>query len=395
MKILCVSPSYYPAFQHGGPIESVHAMNVALVNSGIKVDVITTNIALRDRKDIKLNYWNEFHGVRILYCNYLFNWKFIFSFGLFWKVLNNVSKYDLVYIPAVWDFPVLVASLACFIYKKPYIISPRGALYKDAINIKSQFIKKIYYSLIASSCINRASGIHFTTEDEYKRTIEYLKLKPKCFVVQNGLNLNKFKKLPEKGNFKKRYPILNNKRYILYFGRLNKQKGLDILIDAFSELVKIYSDLFLVIAGNDENNYKLVLEKKIADKELSQKVVFPGMMTGNEKFIAHIDADIFVLPSYFESFGMSVVESMACGLPVLISKRVGVSNEVANSNSGIVVNPSSREICLGTRKMLDNSSLRIQMVENGKKLVREKFNIDKVADMMINAYEDILKLRYS
>src|SRR3989338_10325400 len=166
MKILHITPSYYPAFKYGGPIESVHLLNRALVKQEISVDVLTTDSGLKDRNDIVLNEWIYHNGVHVKYVRCYFNERYAFSPLVLNILLSQVKNYDLVHLTALWSFPVLAGANVCLLYKKPYLISPRGMLYYDALNIKSKNLKMLYYELFAKSILNKASAWHFTTIHE-------------------------------------------------------------------------------------------------------------------------------------------------------------------------------------------------------------------------------------
>lgn len=390
MNILHIIPSYYPAIKHGGPISSVHLLNKALVKKGIVVHVLTTTSGI-ENNNIVINEWQNIDGVKVKYFPYYFYEHYTFSPHLFCSALNEIKKYDLVHITAFWNFPTLVGCIGSLLNKKPYIISPRGVLYKDAINIKSKYIKKLYFNLIANHYLRRASAVHFTTQDEKDNVANFVKVKCPSFVVPNGLDIAEYNSLPKRGDFKEKYLLLREKKYILFLGRIHKQKGLDILINAFKELCKFDNDLFLVIAGPDFG-YKNEVEKQLNQYGLLNKTLFAGMLTGRSKLAAYVDAEVFVLPSYFENFGMVAIEAMACGTPIVITNKVGIYKDVENEKykSGLVVDPKAESIYQGIKSLLNNTALRDEIVINGRNLVRENYNIDKVADMMIDVYKNIL-----
>ena len=392
MKVLHVIPSYYPAFKFGGPIESVHLLNKALVQKEISIDVLTTDAGLENDKSILLNQWIDLDGVRVKYFPYYFYEHYTFSPQLFFALFHEVKKYDLVHITALWNFPVLAGSLGSILCKKSYIISPRGMLYPEAIGIKSKYIKQFYFYLIAKHYLDRASAIHFTTENEKNNVAGFLNLNNQSFVIPNGLDLTDYKHLPEKGSFKNKYPVLNGKKYILFLGRINKQKGLDILVNAFRELSKIDKDLYLVIAGPDNFGYQKEVEKLLRGCGLLERALFTGMLTKNDKLAAFVDAEIFVLSSYFENFGMSVIEAMACGTPVVISNRVGISHDVEQNKAGLVADLQVESLVDKIKMLITDSHLRDEISANGRRLVERKYNIDVVANNMTIEYEKILKL---
>lgn len=389
MNILHVIPSYYPAFKFGGPIESVHSLNKCLVTKGVNVCVITTNAGLEKRNDIRLNEWINQDGVLVKYSPYYFYVHYTFSPRLFLESLSEVRKYDLVHITAFWNFPVLAGSIACLANNKPYIISPRGVLYPGAIDIRSRYIKQLYYYFVANHYLRNAGAIHFTTEDERDKIARFIKICSKTVIVPNGVDLNQYKNLPIKGSFKRKYPILQNKRYVLFLGRINKQKGLMLLYEAFEMLSKEENDIYLVIAGPDDG-YLRESKEILRKKSLLDKTLFTGMLLREEKLSALVDCEVFILPSYFENFGMSVVEAMACKTPVVISNKVGIFNDIEQANSGIVVSLKAEDLFKSIRTLLKDNELRERIIINGSKLLQEKYDIRIIADKMIKVYEEVL-----
>ena len=202
MKILFLTPVYYPAFKSGGPAIDVFLMHKTLIKKGLKIDVMTTNLFLEDRSDIEMNKWINVEGIRIKYLPYYLKKNYTFSPQMFWEILKEIKNYDLVHIHLFWSFHALAGSLASIIYKKPYMISPAGMLYEEAINMKSKYIKNMYYWLLAKHYVNKASAIHYTTEDERDNTASFLNINNKSFVIPSGIDLQEFEDLPAKGFFK-------------------------------------------------------------------------------------------------------------------------------------------------------------------------------------------------
>ena len=385
MKILCVTPSYYPAFKFGGPIYSVHYLNKALVKKGIDINVYTTNVGL---ENIPSNKEIVIDGVKVTYFEFTKFLEFFgptgwqFSLPLKNALKNNIKKFDLIYIISTWNFPVFIASYFSEKYKKPYIISPRGHLYKEVL--KKKFFKKIpYYYIFLKRYLNKAF-IHYTTYDEAISCHFFLKLKSKYFVVPNGIEIDEFEKVKKVEN--------KDKKIILFLGRINWKKGLDILISAYAKLLKERNDLHLIIAGGDEEGYIEKVKGWIKNYGIEKDVTFTGMVTGEEKLKMYSKSDIFVLPSYSENFGMTVIEAMASCIPVIISNKVGIYKEVEENKAGIVVEPNAESLYKGMKVLLDNENLRRKYIENANKMVKN-YDINKVADRMIEIYEKIVKYK--
>jgi len=389
LKILHVTPYYYPAIQFGGPVQAVHLLNKFLARKGIDIDVYSTTAGL---KKSNINYTNlikDIDKLRVHYFGYIGYDQFNFSIKICLELIKNITNYDLVHISLVWNFPVFCSSVACIMKNIPFIISPHGTLNYEAINIKSKNKKKFYFKLIAQHYLKRASAIHFTTEDEKENVLNHLKLNNRNFIVPNGIDVEEYKQLPQAGSFKKKYPLLMNSKYILFLGRINYKKGLDLLAKAFGDLSRIYPDLYMVVAGPD-NSYQKELEKILRELHVFERVVFTGLLSGVDILEAYTDAELFVLSSYSENFGMTVIEAMACGTPVVISNMVGIHREVKKNNAGIITENKVESLVDAIRSLLENRELSKKYSDNGKQFVSRYYDIDKVADMMIREYEKIL-----
>ena len=363
MKILHISPSYYPAIKFGGPIQSVHLLNKALVKKGVMVDVLTTTAGLdSDQSAERKGRWSNLDGVRVKYLNFIGYEHYNFSIPLFFEIRKIIKNYDLVHITAVWNFPVLAGSILGLLKGRPYIIAPHGTLYKETVEIKSSNIKKIYWTLFAKYYIEKASALHYTTEDEQEKVKNYLHIKSNSFMVPNGIDLSEI-------DYKEDGLLNSDKKYILSLGRISKKKGFNLLIPAFSKLIREY-DLNLVIAGPDNEGYKKEVERIVKKENLEERIIFTGLID-DEKWSLYKKALMFVLPSYSENFGMTVVEAMACETPVVVSDKVGIYKEVADAKAGIIVKTEVGSLYKGMKQLVENEKLRKAISENGKNLLKK------------------------
>lgn len=415
MRILTVIPSYWPAFEFGGPIYCIHDLNKTLAEKGVDIHVYTTNVGLNGQ--VAPNITTDVDGVQVKYFKFsnLFEnlgktgWQF--SLPLTKALKKDIRSFDLIYIVSVWNYPVAAASYYARKYNVPYVISPVGSLYSETMQHKS-WKKLPYLTLIAKRDLKAASAIHYTTDDEATKCHTALSLKNKSFIVPNGLFLNEYNDLPPKGNIKKKYPHLKDKKIVLFLGRVNWKKGLDILIEAFGDLKAKRDDIHLLIVGNDEANYAAEVKQMIMQaglkyidmgidstdsnslniEEISQAdITFTGMLKDRSKLEAFTGSDVFVLSSYSENFGMSVIEAMACGTPVIITDNVGIYREVQKNRAGVVIENSSENLINSLSTLLDSDSEREEISKNGKKLVDEYYNISDVADKMIESFDQLIK----
>ena len=257
ISFLCVCPCYYPAFEHGGPIYSMHNLDKGLINNGVDVEVYTTNQFLSNK--VKVNNKTIIDGVTVTYFDYNRAFDFFtsngwhFSWSLISALKKNIPRFDIVHLPTIWNFTTVIAAYFCRKYNKPYIISPHGQLYPYTFNHKG-WKKWIYYHLISRYDLKMAKAIRYTSRDEAIKVDKFLNLKTNSFILPNGLDLSEFENLPKKEELVKQYPFLKGKKVILFLGRICSKKGLNILIDSFNRLSGEMDNLHLLIVGPDFEN---------------------------------------------------------------------------------------------------------------------------------------------
>ena len=195
--------------------------------------------------------------------------------------------------------------------------------------------------------------------------------------------------LPTRGTFRAKYPELNNKSLVLFLGRFHPKKGLELLIDAFSRVSDRCPDVHLVLAGSGESGYTKQIVQMLSDASLTHRSTVTGSLDNEEKLAVLVDADIFTLTSHGENFGIAIVEAMACGLPVLISDKVGIWRDVAKAEAGIVTQCDSNKIADAIEKLVNDSSQCVTLGRNGKKLVEAQFTIDRMAEKMEFEYKKL------
>ena len=392
MRILLVASHYYPAFEYGGPVFSLHALCRAMRDKGVEVNVYTTNAYLEGA--VAADKEVDVDGVKVTYFSYnkMFDsmgsngWQY--SPALTGSLKKNVKGFDLVYILGVWSYPALVAAYYSLKYHKPYFISPRGMLYPETMR-KGSWKKALYFNILMKRYMQKADVVHYTSTDE-SQCHALLGLSNKALILPNGIDQSLFAELPGSHIFKQRYPVLQGKRVILFLGRLVWKKGLDILLEAYKEIARQRPNVHLVIAGGGEDRFSEGIRRLANDYGLNERVTFTGMLSGTQKLEAYSGSDLFVLPSYSENFGMTVVEAMCCGLPVVISDKVGIYTDIKNANAGIIVKCEKESVYDGMVSILDNPDLARRSAVNGAMLVRSNYDIRKIAESFIDSCTELI-----
>jgi glycosyltransferase involved in cell wall biosynthesis len=386
MKILYVIPSYIPAYRIGGPVKLAHDLCKALVKRGVEVTVFTTTVGL-GRIPKPLTFKDKIDGVNIVYFPASFLKKYNHAYGIARAIRKSVKDYDIVHIFSIFSYTTLVASSACRKYRVPYILNPLGALDRSMINLNNALVKKIYLAAVEKNNIEGAFAIQVASDYELKKVKE-LGFKKRIEIIPPGLDLSEYGQ--PRGMFYTRYTEPKDGNIILYLGRIHPKKGIEILLEAFKKLVAQRDDVYLMISGPMDKYAKKIMSS-IIESRLNSRVIFSGMLLGADKTAAFYRSDIFVLPSSGENFGIAALEALACGLPVVLTKEVGLSSDVLEYRAGIIVKQGVLEISEAMEELISNPDLREAISLRAKNLVRERFNIDDIADRVVRLYLRIPK----
>jgi glycosyltransferase involved in cell wall biosynthesis len=392
MRILCVMPYYAPAVSFGGPVQSVSALCEAMVRAGEAVTVFTTNANTPTKNDAALSGRTvRVEGVEVHYFPRLFPrgpLRF-FSPALGDACRKRIRDFDLVYCMATFTYPFRPAAKAASAAGVPYVVSPRGSFMKRALEQKA-FKKRLWLQFVERKLTNGAAAIHCTSDLEAEQTAR-CGFAPACFTIPNGCDLSPFTHLPSRGALRRRLGLTESQPLSLFVGRLHPEKGLDAAIAAFAEVVNLIPEAHLAIVGPDAGQ-GLALRQLAVRLGIQENVSFPGMLTGERLLEAYTDADLFVLLSWRENFGMAGIEAMAAGCPTLLSNNVGIARAVNESRAGVVVHPEADALSKEWARLLRSDSLA-EMGLRARRMVFDNFAIDAVAARMIGEFRKILDLR--
>lgn len=147
----------------------------------------------------------------------------------------------------------------------------------------------------------------------------------------------------------------------------------------------------MVIVGGDDEGYKKEIQLLTTHHQLpTNSVIFTGDLRGEDKAAAYQSADMFVMPSYSENFGGSVVEAMARSVPVVITEGVGITPDVREAKAGIVIEKNEEQLAKAILGLLRDDDLRKALGERGRKLVEEKYSWPNIAKKWLAAYNELV-----
>ncbi|MBE9166975.1 glycosyltransferase [Pleurocapsales cyanobacterium LEGE 06147] len=385
MKILIVIPALGTVY--GGPSKSVVELVQAVGNQGIEVDIVTTNANGFTKLDFPLCRWIKEKDYRIQYFPYWAISDYKISFSLTQWLFEHVQDYDLVHTNAIFSYTVLPAYWACQRYRVPYIITPRGMLEPWALSYKA-WKKRLYYALLEKPALNQANAIQMLASNEAQRT-RVLNLKSPLVIVPNGVHRHDFETLPDPGLFYQKFPETCGKSLILFLGRVDPKKGLDLLAKAFAQIYSQFPHTHLIVAGPDNVGFLPTAKNYFAETGCLDAVTFTGMLTGKLKYAALAAVSIYIAPSYSEGFSMSVLEGMASGLPCVITTGCNFA-EAAQAKAAHVVDINAEAIANALIECLQHPQRAKEMGDRARQLILEQYTWDKIAAKMIEIYQAIL-----
>ncbi len=392
MRILCVTGYYKPAHVYGGPVRSVSALCESLAQAGATVTVLTTNANGKSQcLEVPTNQAVTLEGVQVTYYPVIWPvaaWWPFYSPGLGRACRDLVRRYDLVYLPATWTYAMWVGARAAQEASIPYVVSPRGSFMRWAMTQKS-LKKRLYLALIERQLINGAAAIHLTSIMEQAQQ-EKWGFKPPPVIVPNGIDAKRFESLPARGALRQRLGISPDISLALFVGRLHREKRIDLVVEAFVRVARDIENASLLLVGPDEDGSGEQARSQIRRAGLADRVHFMGLLTGVDLMRAYADADLLLLLSHRENFGMVVVEAMAAGLPVLLSEEVGLAPEVERAGAGFIVPAQAKEVAEAWRQLINDPGLRHKMGSAGRQLAQSEFAANVVARKMLDLFMSVI-----
>lgn len=389
MKILQIIPSI--SLVYGGPSQMVRGLSTALAKQGIDVTILTTNAngdSGQAPLDVPLDQPVNENGYQVRYfpCSPFRRYKF--SLDLLNWLKTHASEYDLAHIHALFSPVSSTAATVARSQKLPYILRPLGTLDPADLNKKKQ-LKKLYAALLERPNIAGASAIHFTSHEE-ARISERFGVKTNDLIIPLGVTLPELKKTPEA--ILSHLKIQPNVPIILFLSRIEPKKGLDILIPALEKVLATGLNFQFILAGSNPQDpeYETKIKQQIQTSSLAEKTIISGFVTGEIKTALLTKADLFVLPSYYENFGIAVAEAMAVGTPVIISKGIYIWEDVEAAEAGWVGNGTIDEISSLIETALTNPQECQRRGLNAQNYALTYYSWDAIAQQMIQAYQGLI-----
>jgi glycosyltransferase involved in cell wall biosynthesis len=385
MKVLHVVPGMGSVY--GGPSISIFNLASALAQQGIQVDIVTTNANGKSTIAAPTKTWIVHQDCHIQYfpCWYLKDYKI--SPQLSKWLWHHVRDYDVVNTHAVFSASLIPAYRSCQYYRVPYIIHPHGMLENWALQYK-RWKKQPYYKLVEETALKRSYAVRVLAQSEVD-SVNRLNTGVRSVLIPNGIWQSDYAQLGDRELFYQQFPETRNKTLILFLGRIDPKKGLDLLAQAFATVKQQFPTTHLILAGPDDIGFTPKAASYFAEMGCLDAVTFTGMLAGDMKQAALAAAQVYTAPSYSEGFSMSVLEGMASGLPCVITTGCNFP-EAAAAQAAHIVEIEATAIAKALIYCLRDPEAAQAMGQRAKQLVFEHYSWETIGKQMLDVYQEIV-----
>jgi len=384
MRILHVVSSW-----KGGGVRVAFDMSEELIRRGHAVTIYATNL-LRENMDLHGKKITTVTIFDVLFSPIAKKTKLYVTPQLI-LALKEIKHFDIIHFHGYRTFQNIILHHYAKKCNVPYIFQVHGSIPRKG----KQGLKCFYDVLFGYRLLRDASKVIALSEVEAGQYRSVGVPEEKIAIIPNGIDPSEYADLPPEGAFKKKFNIPEDKRIILYLGRIHKTKGIDFLVRAYAHLKNEMKckDAVLVIAGPDDG-YLGKVKSLAQGLGVSNSVLFTGPLYGKVKLAAYVDSQVYVLPSRYETFPMTVLEAYACGKPTIASRVGGLKDLVNNGETGLLFELGNVEqLARNILYLLDNNGEAKEMGLKGKEFVKENLTIESAVTKLEKVYEEIVEVR--
>ncbi|MEW6033660.1 MAG: glycosyltransferase [Chloroflexota bacterium] len=393
LKVLEVSPVYYPTLYPGGVPLVVQELCKRLVEKGHDVTVYTTDLS--DGHSRLPSGFKEHSGVKVHYFRNIsdslaFRRKIFTPLSMYPVAKAQVAGFDIIHCH---EYRTLLNVFIHRLAKRhgvPYVLQPHGS----AQLVEKAGLKRVFDMVTGYRILNGTSKFIAITQHERRQIANMGVADDKIVVLPNAIDMGQFSSLPEKLTFKRQYGIRTEEKMVLYVGRVHAGKGLDLLIRAFGSLARENKDVRLVIVGPDDG-YLAIAKKLAQDCGVAERTLFTGYKGGVDKLAAYVDADVFFSHSSHGSMLLTYLEAWACRVPVIAIDQVDMvlPREKVHDVAGYIVPYDSEQLARAMTNIITHRDLKRRFGENGRKIAEAWRGWSTWGDLVEDQYYQTLEIQ--
>jgi glycosyltransferase involved in cell wall biosynthesis len=389
MRVLHVIPSLSPT--SGGPSFALPAMARSLQPHDVSIIAATTD---DDGPGRHLNCVS--HGVETPQDG----WSAMYfpkqtefykvSLPLSSWLRAHVAEFDVVHIHAVFSFASLVAGHAAAARGVPYIVRPLGVLNRWGMQNRRKLVKALSFRLLDLPLLKKAAAMHYTSRMEMEDAARF-GLTNLQRVIPIGIDLAPFDSLPPRSVFSAHFPETAATRNLLFLSRIDVKKGLDLLINAFAKISPSQTNTRLIICGDGDPALIGKLKTMATAGGVADRITWAGQVTGELRLAAFSAAELFVLPSHSENFGIALLEAMAAGLPCISTDQVALAVEAAGLGAVCAVACEKSALSEAMRSLLGDAGECARLAKAAKEIATIRYSLKAMGAGLKDLYESVLR----
>lgn len=378
MKILYIIPTYKPSSLYGGATEVASHLAESLSKNGHEVTIYTTNGNGKNNLAIKTGTAVDIDGVKVFFFKRYTGDHSHLSPGLWLKTFQHVQEFDVVHLHSWWSPSIVIAAVICKLRGVKPVLSPHGMFCDYVLNTNNRIKKKILHYFTKSTLRN--TWLHVSTGMEWRESQKFIRSKWQGITIANPVKIT---------NSQSTTNTKNRVFTIGFLSRIDPKKGIDILIRALS---RVNFEYRLKIAGGGDENYINYLHQEAQKAGNAHKIDWVGWKFNKEKHAFFQELDLFALTSLNENFAVVVIESLAVGTPVLVSKEVGLADYISQKQLGWVTEIHDEELIIQLlEKAFQDSEKRKLIRSMAPEIVKNDFDSDSVIDQYTQFYGKVIK----
>jgi glycosyltransferase involved in cell wall biosynthesis len=295
---------------------------------------------------------------------------------------------DVLHNHGLWMFPNHYARQVAVTAGVPLVISPRGMVEQWSLG-RSRWKKWLVWHAYEKANLAHAAMFHATSHEE-AASIRALGLRQPIAMIPNGIEIPEASAFGDRALLERKFPELRGRRWLLFLSRLHPKKGILELLRVWQRLHAQFSDWHLVLAGPDLDGYTATIRAAVNDLRLTARVTLTGMLAGELKDAAWAGAELFVLPTYSENFGLSVAEALAHGCPALTTHGAPWRG-LTEQSCGWWIEMAESELATALATALQTpAEERRAMGVRGRDWMRRDFSWAGIAERMEACYAHLL-----
>ncbi|MCH8260013.1 MAG: glycosyltransferase [Planctomycetes bacterium] len=301
-----------------------------------------------------------------------------------------IQQADVLHLHVPWDPICIQLGRIARQAGVPYLVGIHGML--DDWSMKQKSLKKrLYLAIKGRRFLEQAAAVHCTAQAEREQSEKWYP-KGRPVVLPLIFDLEEYIDLPGPQLARQAFASVipsTDEPVLLFLSRLHPKKRVDLLIEAAGELRRRGVSFKLLIAGTGDEPYEAQLRQLVKERALTEQIAFVGFVTGKEKVSLYQAAHLFVLPTHQENWGFVLLESLACGTPVITTKGVDIWPELESTGGAVIADASPDAIADAIVALLSDDPRRQSMGVKGRDWVLRNLTVERVLDRYEQLYREI------